>query len=83
MGHEMWEVDKEFKLRLPIYQSVAGGAVFGFSERESSSTRLPGWKPARRVVADKDEWAGRLGGSAVRKERGGKEGRVTFRLSVH
>lgn len=58
--------------------------MFGFSERESSSTRLPRWKPARRVVADKDEWGRRrLGGSAVKKEREGKEGRVTFRLSVH
>lgn len=69
MDHEMWEVDKEFKLRLPIYQSVAGGAVFGFSERESSSTRLLGWKPARRVVADKDEW----GGGKTRRV-GGEEG---------
>lgn len=69
MGHEMWEVDKEFKLRLPIYQCVAGGAVFGFSERESSSTRLPGWKPARRVVADKDEW-----GEEKTRRVGGEEG---------
>lgn len=43
--------------------------MFGFSERESSSTRLPGWKPARRVVADKDEW-----GEEKTRRVGGEEG---------